>query len=94
MRKSADDGDERIASALRSIQEACGVLADQIVARRATLITRGEVAKRLGQPESWVKRETEARRLPFAHKLYPGSRKWVYVDAELDDYIIHLGAGS
>jgi predicted DNA-binding transcriptional regulator AlpA len=83
------DGEERIAAALHAIQEACGVLSEHILGRRAVLVKRDEVARRLGVPESWVKREQEAGRLPFAHRL--GTRKWVYNDAELDDFIARLG---
>ena len=43
-----------------------------------------------GSPASWVKREQEAGRLPFAHRL--GARKWTYNDAELDAYIAALGS--
>jgi hypothetical protein len=86
-----DDGEERIAAALHAIQEACGVLSEHILGRRAVLVTLDEVARRLGVRPSWVKREREAGRLPFAHRLYPGSRKWVYNDAELTDFIARLG---
>jgi hypothetical protein len=86
------DGDERIAAALQAIHEAVGVLSEHLSGRRARLVTRGDVAERLKQRESWVKREQEAGRLPFAHRLYPGSRKWVYNDAELDAYIAALGS--
>jgi excisionase family DNA binding protein len=83
------DGDERIAAALKAIHEAVGVLAESLGGRRAALVTRDEVARRLGVPRSWVKREQEAGRLPFAHRL--GERKWTYNDAELDAYIAALG---
>jgi hypothetical protein len=86
------DGDERIAAALDAIQQACGVLSEQILGRRARLVTRDQAALRLGVPVSWIKREQEAGRLPFAHRLHPTSRKWVYNDAELDAYITALGA--
>ena len=86
---SDDDRDTRILAALEAIQKACGVLAESIVERRTVLVTRAEVATRLHQRESWVKREQEAGRLPFAHRL--GLRKWVYNDAELDAYIATLG---
>jgi hypothetical protein len=86
------DGDARIAAALDAIQQACGVLSEQILGRRVQLVRRDEVARRLGVPASWVKREQEAGRLPFAHRLHPRSRKWVYNDAELDAYITALGA--
>lgn len=86
------DGDERIAAALHAIQEAAGVLSEQLLGRRARLVTRADVARRLHQRESWVKREQEAGRLPFAHRLHPTSRKWVYNDAELDAYIAALGS--
>ena len=88
------DGDERIAAALDAIQTACGVLAEHLTDRRARLVTRADVAARLHQRESWVKREQEAGRLPFAHRLHSGSRKWVYNDAELDAYIAALGTRS
>jgi hypothetical protein len=91
MHKPSADGEERIAAALQAIHEAVGVLSEHLSGRRARLITRGDVARRLQQRESWVKREQEAGRLPFAHRLYPGSRKWVYNDAELDEYIAGLG---
>jgi predicted DNA-binding transcriptional regulator AlpA len=84
------DGDERIAAALQAIQEAAGVLSEHLLGRRARLVTRDEVARRLGVPPSWVKREQEAGRLPFAHRL--GSRKWTYNDAELDAFIVALGS--
>lgn len=86
---SADDGDARIAGALDAITQACGVLSESLLGRRARLVPRDEVARRLGVPPSWVKREQEAGRLPFAHRL--GTRKWTYNDAELDAYIAHLG---
>lgn len=86
------DGEERIVAAFKAIQEACGVLSESLLTRRARLVTRTDVANRLGQRESWVKREQEAGRLPFAHRLHPGSRKWVYNDAELDAYIAALGS--
>jgi predicted DNA-binding transcriptional regulator AlpA len=89
---SADDGDARIAAALDAIHEAAGVLSEHLLGRRARLVTRDEVARRLGVPPSWVKREQEAGRLPFAHRL--GTRKWTYNDAELDAYIMALGARS
>jgi excisionase family DNA binding protein len=82
------DGDARIAAALDAIQQAAGVLAEQLLGRRARLVTRDEVARRLGVPRSWVKREQEAGRLPFAHRL---GRKWTYNDAELDGFIAALG---
>ncbi len=85
------DGDARIKAALDAIQQACGVLSEQILGRRARLVTRDQAAHRLGVPVSWIKREQEAGRLPFAHRLFPGSRKWVYNDAELDDFIARLG---
>lgn len=91
MHKPSDDGDERIAAALQAIQQACGVLSEHILGRRARLVTRDQVAARIGVPVSWVKREQEAGRLPFAHRLFPGSRKWVYNDAELDEFIAALG---
>jgi hypothetical protein len=86
------DGEERIAAALDAIQTATGVLSEELRGRRARLVTRADVATRLHQRESWVKREQEAGRLPFAHRLHPGSRKWVYNDAELDAYIAALGS--
>jgi hypothetical protein len=89
MRNPSADGDERIAAALQAIQQAAGVLAESLLGRRARLVTRDEVARRLGVPPSWVKREQEAGRLPFAHRL--GTRKWTYNDAELDAYIATLG---
>jgi hypothetical protein len=89
MRNPSADGDERIAAALQAIHEATGVLAESLLGRRARLVTRDEVARRLGVPASWVKREQEAGRLPFAHRL--GTRKWTYNDAELDAYIATLG---
>jgi predicted DNA-binding transcriptional regulator AlpA len=89
MRNPSADGDERIAAALQAIQEAAGILAESLLGRRARLVTRDEVARRLGVPPSWVKREQEAGRLPFAHRL--GTRKWTYNDAELDAYIATLG---
>jgi len=88
---SANDGDERIAEALQAIQKACGVLSEHIIGRRTRLLTRHQAAERLGVPPSWVKREQEAGRLPFAHRLFPGSRKWVYNDQELDEFIARLG---
>ena len=92
MQKLSADGDERIAAALQAIHEAVGVLSESLGGRRARLVTRTDVAARLHQRESWIKREQEAGRLPFAHRLYPGSRKWVYNDAELDAYIAALGS--
>ena len=86
------DGEERVAAALDAIHQAASVLAEHLTGRRARLVTRADVAARLHQRESWVKREQEAGRLPFAHRLTPGSRKWVYNDAELDAYIAALGA--
>jgi hypothetical protein len=91
---SADDGDARITEALQAIRQACGVLSEHITSRQTRLISREEVARRLGVPVSWVKREQQAGRLPFAHKLAPESRKWVYNEAELERYVVTLGTRS
>jgi excisionase family DNA binding protein len=84
--------DARIADALAAIRRGVDDLAAAVHGRgqpsTRLLISRAEVAQRLGVPQSWVAREQRRGRLPFAKRM---GRKFVYDAAQLDEYIGNLG---
>ena len=92
MRRAIDgNGDARIDDALATIRRGMADLQAAIQARGQpagrVLISRVDVAQRLGVPESWVEREQHRGRLPFAKRM---GRKFVYDAADLDTYIAAL----
>jgi hypothetical protein len=94
MRGTVDgNGDARIADALATIRRGVDLLAAAVRARgdpptEHVLISRADVARRLGVPESWVARRQRRGALPFAKRL---GRKFVYDLSGLEDYIARLG---
>ena len=92
MRRATDgNGDARIDDALATIRRGLADLQAAIQARGQpagrVLISRADVAHRLGVPLSWVEREQQQGHLPFAKRM---GRKFVYDAALLDDYIAAL----
>jgi len=90
-RTIAGNGDARIADALAAIRRGVEELAGAVQARGdpagRVLISRAEVARRLGVPESWVEREQQRGHLSFAKRM---GRKYVYDAALLDAHIASL----
>jgi excisionase family DNA binding protein len=85
------NGDARIDDALATIRRGVDQLALAVRARdepSVVLLSRADVARRLGVPESWVARRARRGALPFARRL---GRKFVYERAGLDAYIESLG---
>jgi len=92
MRRAIDgNGDARIDDALATIRRGMVELQAAIQARGQpagrVLISRADVAHRLGVPESWVEREQRRGHLPFAKRM---GRKFVYDAQGLDAHIAAL----
>jgi len=85
------EGDARIADALATIRRGIEDLTAAVHGRapqpERILISRADVATRLGVPQSWVAREQRRGRLPFAKRM---GRKFVYDHGLLQEYIAAL----